>query len=75
MKKREILFRYTLILIINLFVFLIAGYYLDMYFHTDWKLIILFLILSIVSLVILTQILIRKNLNKLNKIIKNATHK
>ena len=75
MKKRKILIRYTLILIINLFVFLTIGYYLDRYFNTDWKLIILFLILSIVSLVILTQMLIRKNLNKLNKIIKNATYK
>jgi len=65
---KKILLKYSLILFINLAVFLAIWYAFDYYFETNWKLIILFLILSIISLVILTQNLITKNLKKLNNI-------
>jgi len=64
----KILIKYTTVLLVNLLAFLSIWYILDKIFETWWKFIILFLILSIVSLVILTQNLVRKNLSKLNNI-------
>lgn len=68
---KKILFKYTLILVINLLAFLSVWYILDLIFETNWKFIVLFLILSIFSLVILTQLLVRKNLSRLNDIKNN----
>jgi F0F1-type ATP synthase assembly protein I len=73
---KKILLKYTVILLINLLAFLSIWYILDKIFDTNWRFIILFLILSIVTLVIITQNLVRKNLSKLNNIkenIKNNT--
>jgi F0F1-type ATP synthase assembly protein I len=65
---KKILIKYSFILIVNLLVFLAIWYYLDKIFNTSPKIIIFSLILSVVSLVILTQKLVLKNLNKLNNI-------
>jgi len=65
---KKILLKYSIILVINLLAFLSIWYILDKIFETNWKFIALFLVLSIVSLVILTQNLVRKNLNKLENI-------
>jgi len=65
---KKVLIKYTMILVGNLLAFLSVWYILDKIFETGWKFIALFLILSIISLVILTQNLVRKNLNKLNNI-------
>ena len=72
---KKILFKYTGLLLINLFAFLSVWYILDLIFNTNWKFIILFLIFSIISLVIITQNLVRKNLNKLNNIKENIKNK
>lgn len=69
---KKILIKYTLILFVNLFAFLSVWYILDLVFETGWKFIILSLILSIVSLVILTQVLVRENLSKLSNIQNNT---
>jgi membrane protein YdbS with pleckstrin-like domain len=63
--------KYTLILIINLIIFLSIWYMLDKIFKTDWTFIIIFLILSVISLVIMTQNLVRNNLSKLENIKEN----
>jgi len=65
---KKILIKYTLILIINLIIFLFIWYILDKIFETNWMFIIIFLILSIISLIIMTQNLVRKNLSKLENI-------
>jgi len=65
---KKVLIKYTMILVGNLLAFLLIWYILDKIFETEWKFIALFLILSIISLVILTQNLVKKNLNKLNNI-------
>lgn len=65
---KKILLKYSIILVINLLAFLSIWYILDKIFETNWKFIALFLILSIVSLIILTQNLVKKNLNKLENI-------
>ncbi len=71
---KKFLLKYTIILIVNLSIFLMVWYFLDKTFNTDWSFIVLFLILSIVSLVIITQMLIKKNLSKLGDI-KNSFKK
>ncbi len=68
---KKILYKYTIILILNLVFFLVIWYFLDIYFETNWKIIIIFLILSIVNLVIMTQNLVKKNLAKLQQIKEN----
>ena len=68
---KKILYKYTIILILNLVFFLVIWYFLDIYFETNWKIIIIFLILSIVNLVIMTQNLVKKNLAKLEQIKEN----
>jgi membrane protein YdbS with pleckstrin-like domain len=65
---KKVLLKYSVILVINLLAFLSVWYILDKTFETNWKFIALFLVLSIVSLVILTQNLVRNNLNKLENI-------
>ena len=73
---KKVLLKYSLILFVNLAIFLSIWYALDYYFKTNWKIIIWSLILSIVSLVILTQNLITKNLKQLNNIKnENRTNK
>jgi F0F1-type ATP synthase assembly protein I len=64
----KILLKYTLFLIINLIIFLAIWYWIDTYFDTRPKFIIVFLVLSIINLIIFSQSLIRKNLIELNKI-------
>ena len=65
---KKVLIKYTAILLVNLLAFLTIWYILDKIFETDGQFIAFCLILSIVSLVILTQSLVKKNLNKLNNI-------
>ena len=65
---KKVLIKYTAILLVNLLAFLTIWYILDKIFETDGQFIAFSLILSIVSLVILTQSLVKKNLNKLNNI-------
>ena len=65
---KKVLIKYTLILIINLIIFLSIWYILDKIFETNWIFITTFLVLSIISLVIMTQSLVRKNLSKLENI-------
>jgi len=75
---KKVLYKYTIILILNLAFFLVIWYFLDKYFKTNWIIFISALILSIVSLVIMTQNLVRKNLSKLENIkevIKNNNKK
>ncbi len=68
---KKILIKYTIILVLNLFAFLALWYILDLIFESWWIFIILSLILSIFTLVIFTQILVKKNLKKLEKINEN----
>ncbi len=65
---KKILLKYTVILIVNLFAFLAVWYILDEIFETGWDFIILFLILSVLNLVIISHIVIKKDLKKLNNI-------
>lgn len=65
---KKVLLKYTVILLVNLLAFLAVWYILDKIFETDWKFIAFFLILSVISLVILTQNLVKKNLAKLENI-------
>jgi positive regulator of sigma E activity len=65
---RKILFKYTLIILINLFAFLAVWYILDAIFETNWKIVVVFLILSIFSLVIISQYFMKINLEKLSNI-------
>lgn len=65
---KKILIKYTVILLLNLLVFLWVWFILDYFLETDWKVIIFSLILSVFSLVIITQNMVMKNLKKLNNI-------
>lgn len=65
---KKFFIKYSLIILINLFAFLLVWYILDAIFYTNWKIIIVFLILSVFSLVIISQYFIKKNLEKLNNI-------
>ena len=68
---KKVLLKYTFILVVNLLAFLIIWYILDEIFETNWIFIIIFLILSVISLVIMTQSLVKKNLYKLENIKNN----
>ena len=72
---KKVLLKYTFILVINLFAFLIIWYILDKIFETNWIFVVVFLILSIISLVIMTQNLVKKNLYKLENIKNNNIKK
>jgi len=74
---KKILLKYTVILIVNLFAFLTVWYILDKIFETGWGFIVLFLILSVLNLVVISHIVIKKDLKKLNNIkpIKNGRSK
>ncbi len=68
---KKVLLKYTFILVVNLLAFLIIWYILDEIFETNWIFIIIFLILSVISLVVMTQSLVKKNLYKLENIKNN----
>jgi F0F1-type ATP synthase assembly protein I len=72
---KKVLFKYTFILIVNLLAFLIVWYFLDKIFETNRVFITIFLILSVVSLVIMTQKLVKENLSKLENIKNNNIKK
>ena len=65
---KKILLKYTLIILVNLFAFLSVWYILDAIFETSWKIVIVFLILSVFSLVMISQYFMKINLEKLNNI-------
>ena len=72
---KKVLLKYTFILVINLLAFLIIWYILDRIFETNWVFIVVFLILSVISLVMMTQSLVKKNLSKLENIKNNNIKK
>jgi len=64
----KILGRYTLIIALNLFAFLSVWYILDLIFES-WSLYkIIFLILSILSLVLISKIFFKRSLKNINDI-------
>ena len=63
--------KFGLIILVNLFAFLIVWTILDAIFETSWLFLMVSLVLSVLSLVVIGSIYMKKTLKEFDKITKN----
>ena len=68
---KKFIFIYFLIISLNLFAFLVVWHIFDVVFSADWFYKIVFLILSVFSLIIISIFYIRTTLKNLTKLTKD----
>ncbi len=67
---KKIIFKYTVIILVNLFAFLLLWNILDSFFETGSKYLIICLVLSVLSLVFISSLFFKKTLKNL-EMLKN----